>query len=71
MTFDLDFGERAARHQNLSPGVVVFSMCNTRITHVIERFEHVLAESSTALAEGAVIVVEESRHRIRFFTVNE
>ena len=68
LTFDLDFGEIAARHQTRSPGVIVFRMRNTRVSHVIERLEHVLAESGTVLAGGAVIVVEESRHRIRFFS---
>ena len=33
--------------------------------HVIKRLETVLKQSSAALLSGAIIVVEESRHRVR------
>ena len=46
-------------------GIVVFRLRNTRANHVLARLEKVLAESSDALEEGAVITVEEHRHRIR------
>lgn len=67
LTFDLDFGEIAARYQKQNTGVIVFRVRNTRVAHVIERLEHVIAESHEALKAGAVISVEESRHRIRYF----
>lgn len=71
ITFDLDFGEIAARHLGQRTGVIVFRIRNTRVTHVIERLENVLTESCKALEAGAVIVIEESRHRIRYFVFEE
>jgi predicted nuclease of predicted toxin-antitoxin system len=65
LTFDLDFGEIVALSGNENVGIVVFRLRNTRANHVLARLEKVLAESSDALEEGAVITVEEHRHRIR------
>lgn len=69
LTFDLDFGEVAAFQREGHTGVVVFRLHNTRTGHVIERLEKVLAESADALEPGAVISVEETRHRIRRFPI--
>lgn len=69
LTFDLDFGEIAAMSQVGSPGVVVFRLRNARGNHVIDRLGAVLATSTAALGHGAVIAVEESRHRIRHLPV--
>ena len=38
---------------------------NTRTDNVIRRLERVLSESEQDLTEGAIISVEESRHRVR------
>lgn len=38
---------------------------NTRSAHVIERLARVLVESAQDLEEGAMISVEEGRHRVR------
>jgi hypothetical protein len=37
--------------------------------HVIDRLLVVLGESMRALKKGAVIIVEESRHRIRYLPI--
>ncbi len=50
LTFDLDFGEILAL---------------TTTPHVLERLGKVLGDSGRALEEGAVVVVEESPHRVR------
>lgn len=65
LTFDLDFGEIVALSGGRPVSVVLFRLHNTRTPHVIERLRNVLQESDKALEKGAVIVVEESRHRIR------
>ncbi len=65
LTFDLDFSEIVALSGNENVGIVVLRLRNTRANHVMARLEKVLAESSDALEEGAVISVEEHRHRIR------
>ena len=65
LTFDLDFGEIMAASHGRPPGVLLFRLHNTRSDHVIQRLERVLAESSAELETGAIIVVEEGRHRVR------
>ena len=69
LTFDLDFGEIVASSGGRSVSVVLFRLHNTRTPHVMDRLRKVLQESAQALEEGAVIVVEESRHRIRRYPV--
>ncbi len=69
LTFDLDFGEIAATSKGRPVQVIVFRLRNTRTAHVIDRLAAVLAESTVALTRGAVISVEESRHRIRYLPI--
>ena len=70
-TFDLGFGEIAALSEGRRCGIVVFRLRNTRTPHVISRLDSVLTASSSYLEEGAVVVVEETRHRIRRLPVGE
>ncbi|MBI3933031.1 MAG: DUF5615 family PIN-like protein [Acidobacteria bacterium] len=65
LTFDLDFGEIAALSQGRKASVVLFRLQNTRTAHVIERLSALLADCLSALERGAVVIVEESRHRVR------
>ena len=69
LTFDLDFSEIAALTQGQLASVVVLRLQNTRFQNVIDRLSAVLLESAAALDKGAVISVEESRHRIRYLPV--
>ncbi|MEE9604839.1 MAG: DUF5615 family PIN-like protein [Candidatus Scalindua sp.] len=70
LTFDLDFGEIAAASGKKIPSVITFRLRNTRTPHVIERLEKVLNDSSETLEKGAIISVEESRHRIRLLPIS-
>jgi predicted nuclease of predicted toxin-antitoxin system len=65
LTFDLDFGEIVALSGGRQVSVILFRLHNTRTPHVIDRLETVLRESGRALEEGAIVVVQESRHRTR------
>jgi predicted nuclease of predicted toxin-antitoxin system len=65
LTFDLDFGEIVALSSGHAASVVVFRLRNTRAAHVIERLSATLEAAGDALARGAIVVVEESRSRIR------
>jgi len=67
LTFDLDFGEIVALAGGRSVSVILFRLHNTRTPHVIDRLKVVLEESQISLENGAIVVVEESRHRIRRF----
>lgn len=71
LTFDLDFGEIAALTKGRKAGVVLFRLHNTRTPHVMDRLAAVLGDSAEALQRGAVVVVEESRHRVRFMPIGE
>jgi predicted nuclease of predicted toxin-antitoxin system len=65
LTFDLDFGEIVAASEGRVVSVVLFRLHNTRTGHVIGRLQSVLEQSSAELQSGAIIVVEEGRHRVR------
>jgi len=67
ITFDLDFGEIVALSKGKKASVVLFRLHNTRTSHLIRRLSIVLEDSANALEEGAVVVIEESRHRVRHF----
>ena len=66
ITFDLDFGEIIALAKGKSTSVILFRLHNTRTPHLLDRLSAVLKDSAKALEEGAVVVVEESRHRVRY-----
>jgi predicted nuclease of predicted toxin-antitoxin system len=65
LTWDLDFAEILALSREHIVSAVVFRLINTRSVHVITRLERVLEESAQDLITGAIISVEESRHRVR------
>jgi len=65
LTFDLDFGEIVALSEGRLTSVILFRLRNTRTPRVIERLSQVLAHCAREAEQGAVIVVEDSRHRVR------
>ena len=65
LTWDLDFTEILALSKTGNVSAVVFRLMNTRSDHVIERLARVWLESAQDLEEGAIISVEEGRHRVR------
>ena len=71
LTFDLDFGEILAFSAEKTISVILFRLHNTRTPHVIERLNKVLADTADALEAGSVVVVEESRHRIRRLPIEQ
>jgi predicted nuclease of predicted toxin-antitoxin system len=65
LTWDLDFTEILALSGRHTVSAVIFRLVNTRSAHVIERLARVLQESAQDLEDGAIISVEEARHRVR------
>lgn len=65
LTFDLDFGEILAASAGQIVSVVLFRLRNTRADFVIQRLDDVLNKSSAELSQGAIVVVEDGRHRVR------
>jgi len=64
LTFDLDFGEIAALTTSVT-SVITFRLRNPRADMVIRRLEAVLAASAPKLEAGAIVSVEDARHRVR------
>jgi predicted nuclease of predicted toxin-antitoxin system len=69
VTHDLDFGEISAFTHGKKTSVIVFRLHNPRLSRLIERLSTVLADCIPALQAGAVVIVEEARHRIRHLPV--
>jgi len=65
LTFDLDFGEILAGSGDQIVSVILFRLRNTRTDFVIQRLGAVLDQSSADLSRGAIIIVEDGRHRVR------
>ena len=65
LTFDLDFVEIVALSEGRLVSVILFRLHNTRTPYVLKRLEQVLEESSNMLKKGSVVIVEETRHRVR------
>lgn len=67
VTFDLDFGEIVALSKGRKTGVILFRLRKTRTAFVIQRLSDVISECADALTRGAIVIVEDARHRIREF----
>jgi predicted nuclease of predicted toxin-antitoxin system len=65
LTFDLDFGEIVAGSGGGSVSVILFRLRNTRADFLVQRLKNVLERSTEELAQGAVVLVEDGRHRVR------
>ena len=65
LTFDLDFSEIAALSGESLTSVITFRLRNTTTPNVIARLDAVLAASLTSIESGAVVSVEDTRHRVR------
>ncbi len=66
LTHDLDFAEIwALGRRHGTTGVVLFRLHDPRIQRLQARLEMVLAECGAALRDGAVVLVEDRRHRVR------
>ena len=65
LTFDLDFGEIAALSGSGEVSVILFRLHDTRTANVLGRLRTVLREAEMTLAGSAVVLVEESRYRVR------
>jgi len=51
--------------------VILFRLRNTRADFVIRRLKNVLEQSTEELAQGAVVLVEDDRHRVRVMPIGK
>ena len=70
ITFDLDFGEILALSGNTTVSVILIRLHDTRTPNVVRRLSDVIAVDSDSLNRGAIIVVEDARHRVRDLPIN-
>ena len=69
LTFDLDFSEIAAFAGDTKGSVILLRIADPGFRRVVDRLSSVLAESTGAIGKGAVISVEETRHRVRYLPI--
>lgn len=69
LTFDLDFTDIAVATQASFPSVIVFRLRFGRPARVLERLTVVLASAEAALEQGALVIVDEARIRIRLLPI--
>ncbi|MDY6861732.1 MAG: DUF5615 family PIN-like protein [Thermodesulfobacteriota bacterium] len=69
LTCDLDFGDLMAASGGIRPSVIIFRLENERPENINRRLQQVIEESSEVLRKGAIISVEETRHRVRLLPI--
>jgi predicted nuclease of predicted toxin-antitoxin system len=69
VTFDLDFGEIAALSRGKVVSVVILRLSNARADYVVQRLDAVLPAVEPALLSGAIVTIEDTRHRIRLLPI--
>ena len=65
ITFDLEFGDLAGAAGGAGPGVVLLRLRSPRQAHLRERVRIAFTMAETAVASGAVVLVEDARIRVR------
>jgi predicted nuclease of predicted toxin-antitoxin system len=65
LTKDLDFADIFHRSRDRRIGVVIFRTASAAPKRILPLLATVLAREGAALAEGAVVVVEDGRLRVR------
>ena len=65
VTFDLDFGEILALGVLDRPSVVILRLQDERAQSVNRRLAEVLQDRQPELTEGALVLIEDDRYRVR------
>jgi predicted nuclease of predicted toxin-antitoxin system len=65
LTFDLDFGDLLAAGAFSLPSVVIFRLLDQTPTSVTPKLLHLLSERMQEIEEGAIVIVEDRRYRLR------
>ncbi len=71
LTFDLDFADLLALGFLQSPSVMIFRLSDETPGSVTPRLMSVIRERQQDLERGAVIVVEDTRYRLRRLPLKE
>ena len=65
LTFDLDFGDILAVARSEAPSVIIFRLRNQTPAAVNPRLFRVIDDCAAELADGALVIVEDERYRVR------
>jgi predicted nuclease of predicted toxin-antitoxin system len=65
ITFDLDFGEIVGANKDPGSGVILLRLKRARGSYLWDRLRVAIAEAGNAMDEGAIVLVEDARIRIR------
>jgi len=65
LAFDLDFGDLLAASGEKLPSVIIFRLQNQTPSSVWPRLMEVLSSCEADLNGGAIVIVEETRYRVR------
>jgi predicted nuclease of predicted toxin-antitoxin system len=71
VTADLDFGAILARTGIASVSVIVLRIAHPRADRVVTLVRRALADAATELVRGAVVLIEETRLRIRHLPLGD
>ena len=71
LTFDLDFADLLAIGSLSLPSVIIFRLQRTKPSFVTARLLSVLKECEDALKRGSIIIIDESRYRLRRLPLNQ
>jgi predicted nuclease of predicted toxin-antitoxin system len=65
VTFDLDFGDLLATGAHSFPSVIIFRLYNETPPSVNAHLQILLTQRIRELEDGALVIVEDTRHRLR------
>ena len=65
LTFDLDFGDLLSTGAASFPSVIIFRLHDETPVSVTAHLRHVLLQHHRELDNGAIIIVEDARQRVR------
>lgn len=65
LTFDLDFADIVAASGEQTVSVILFRLRSMKAGRVVDRLSSVLAVADEMLEQGAVVIVEDARLRVR------
>jgi predicted nuclease of predicted toxin-antitoxin system len=65
ISFDLDFGDIIGAARQSGTGVVLLRLRSTRQAHIRQRLQVAITHAGEAMEEGAVVLVEDARIRVR------
>lgn len=65
LTFDLDFGDLLASGAQSFPSVIIFRLRNETPRAVTNHRKQLIAQRTSDIDKGAIVIVEDTRHRLR------